>query len=71
MLLDATSRTTSTGTEMDGRGLRSPFSAPANGCRFAPRCDRADEDCLSRQPELHQIDDYRWVRCERTATPGR
>jgi peptide/nickel transport system ATP-binding protein len=33
-------------------GLPPDLTEPAVGCRFAPRCDRAREWCISRVPEL-------------------
>ena len=49
-------------TIMQIRGLMpSPFSLPA-GCRFQPRCDRADANCQS-PPALIQVEPGRKVRC--------
>jgi peptide/nickel transport system ATP-binding protein/oligopeptide transport system ATP-binding protein len=33
------------------------------GCRFHPRCDRAEGECRERRPELLQVEAGRWVRC--------
>lgn len=33
------------------------------GCRFAPRCGHAAEDCLSGAPELVSADGENWVAC--------
>jgi oligopeptide/dipeptide ABC transporter ATP-binding protein len=33
------------------------------GCRFAPRCSRADEKCERDKPPLLAIDDNRYVKC--------
>ncbi len=42
-------------------GLRQQFT----GCRFAPRCDYANDNCLSTLPEWRQLHDARSVRCLR------
>ena len=41
--------------------MPSPFSLPT-GCRFQPRCDRADANCLA-PPGLTQVEAGRMVRC--------
>ena len=41
--------------------MPSPFAMPA-GCRFQPRCQRADASCQTA-PELVQIEPQRSVRC--------
>ena len=33
------------------------------GCRFAPRCFRAGEECREQEPELREIADGHWVEC--------
>ncbi len=33
------------------------------GCRFAPRCDRADEQCLAQYPEAVQIEEDHYGVC--------
>jgi peptide/nickel transport system ATP-binding protein/oligopeptide transport system ATP-binding protein len=38
------------------------FELP-NGCRFAPRCDRATPRCLEREPELFRVSSGRAARC--------
>ena len=45
-----------------------PGSAPGpnaypSGCRFWPRCFRADDRCRIEHPELFPRDANRWVRC--------
>ncbi|SFI86953.1 ABC transporter ATP-binding protein [Thermoflavimicrobium dichotomicum] len=40
----------------------SPDEFP-KGCRFAPRCDQAMEECLHAQPDLYEIDAGHVVRC--------
>ncbi|MBL9137031.1 MAG: ABC transporter ATP-binding protein [Verrucomicrobiales bacterium] len=35
----------------------------APGCRFAPRCDQANDLCHRTPPELLEIGPRRWVRC--------
>lgn len=41
--------------------LRQQFS----GCRFAPRCDHANDNCLNTPPEWRQLHDTGGVRCLR------
>jgi oligopeptide/dipeptide ABC transporter ATP-binding protein len=33
------------------------------GCRFAPRCPMAREECAKALPELIEVEAQRWVRC--------
>ena len=33
------------------------------GCRFHPRCPKAQPDCSEKPPELVEIEPGRWVRC--------
>ncbi len=33
------------------------------GCRFAPRCPIATEECSKTAPELLEVEPQRWVRC--------
>ena len=33
------------------------------GCRFHPRCFKAQADCSSKVPELVEVEPGRWVRC--------
>jgi peptide/nickel transport system ATP-binding protein len=33
------------------------------GCRFSPRCDRADTICSQKEPELHALEENRTVAC--------
>lgn len=33
------------------------------GCRFEPRCDRAQKVCSEKEPELVQVEPDHWVRC--------
>jgi oligopeptide/dipeptide ABC transporter ATP-binding protein len=33
------------------------------GCRFAPRCSRADDKCVQDEPPLLAMDDNRYVKC--------
>ena len=34
-----------------------------DGCKFAPRCARSDDDCLQEEPPLIEIADDHYVRC--------
>lgn len=38
---------------------------PGEGCRFAPRCPFAEEECLQRTPEPIEYDDGHIVECHR------
>jgi len=33
------------------------------GCRFHPRCFKAQPDCSNKVPELVEVEPNRWVRC--------
>ena len=44
--------------------LVSPID-PKEGCRFAPRCLYATEECFKRNPELKEVGDKHWVACHR------
>ena len=37
--------------------------APPGGCRFHPRCERADGPCRDARPPVDQLDAGHWVRC--------
>ncbi|MBI5772212.1 MAG: ABC transporter ATP-binding protein [Verrucomicrobia bacterium] len=34
-----------------------------SGCRFHPRCGKAQADCSQKPPELLEVEPGRWVRC--------
>ena len=34
-----------------------------SGCRFHPRCPKAQTDCAQKPPELLEVEPGRWVRC--------
>jgi len=34
-----------------------------SGCRFHPRCPKAQSDCSQKAPELVEVEPGRWVRC--------
>ena len=34
-----------------------------SGCRFHPRCPKAQSDCSQKVPELVEVEPGRWVRC--------
>ena len=36
---------------------------PPPGCRFCPRCDRAQAICAQETPPLTQVSPGHWVRC--------
>jgi oligopeptide/dipeptide ABC transporter ATP-binding protein len=39
---------------------------PPKGCRFEPRCDRADATCREAEPELREIAPNHYVACYKT-----
>ncbi len=43
----------------------SPINPP-RGCRFHPRCSRAESRCAEEEPALAQISENHWVACRRT-----
>ena len=49
------------------RGSVPNLYALPRGCKFHPRCDRADQICSKEVPEMIQIDDRHWVRCHHIA----
>ncbi len=44
--------------------IPSPINPPP-GCRFHPRCPRAEAACRSQEPELTEIQPGHWVACSR------
>ena len=34
-----------------------------NGCRFHPRCPKAQPECARQEPEWKEVEPARWVRC--------
>jgi peptide/nickel transport system ATP-binding protein/oligopeptide transport system ATP-binding protein len=40
-----------------------PLDAMPGGCRFHPRCPKAQPDCSRNTPELVEVEPHRWVRC--------
>ncbi|MCC7281637.1 MAG: ATP-binding cassette domain-containing protein [Acetobacteraceae bacterium] len=47
----------------------SPGNLPP-GCRFAPRCPRADATCRAEDPASRALDDHRLVACHHAETTG-
>ncbi len=47
----------------------SPGNLPP-GCRFAPRCPRADATCRAEDPRGRALDDHRLVACHHAETTG-
>jgi oligopeptide/dipeptide ABC transporter ATP-binding protein len=43
-------------------GAAPGLSCIPKGCRFHPRCPRADNRCVSEHPSL-TVTENRWVRC--------
>ena len=39
-----------------------PLNLP-EGCKFAPRCKYATAQCVSREPDLVQMEPDHWIRC--------
>ncbi|HKS37815.1 MAG TPA: ABC transporter ATP-binding protein [Verrucomicrobiae bacterium] len=39
------------------------LSALPSGCRFHPRCSKAQADCSRQMPALVEVESNRWVRC--------
>ncbi len=35
-----------------------------SGCRFHPRCPKAQPDCAQKPPDLLEVEPGRWVRCQ-------
>ena len=44
-------------------GVVPPLTAVPTGCRFAPRCAFADDQCTRRAPKLEEADNGQKVRC--------
>lgn len=52
------------GTELHTIGGRPPdLLNPPTGCRFAPRCDYVQPECLLTEPPLYVVDDATGVLC--------
>jgi peptide/nickel transport system ATP-binding protein len=47
-------------------GTLPDMTAPPPGCRFAPRCPFADEQCRVASPPVVRIDPRHWSRCFKT-----
>ncbi|HWR61545.1 MAG TPA: ABC transporter ATP-binding protein [Clostridia bacterium] len=39
------------------------YSQPPKGCRFAPRCRHATEECNSSKPPKRKLEENHWVSC--------
>ena len=44
-------------------GIVPRLGAFPNGCRFNPRCPRAQLECSQKAPSLVEVEPRRWVRC--------
>jgi len=44
-------------------GVVPMLGAFPNGCRFHPRCPKAQPDCSQKAPQLVDVEQGRWVRC--------
>lgn len=49
------------------KGMVPLLSQIPEGCRFAPRCEFATEECRKRMPQLVDVGDGQKVRCHRVA----
>ena len=52
-------------------GTVPPLTALPSGCRFAPRCPRAQELCHRQIPDLVAVGEGHWVRCWRAEEGGK
>nr|WP_041446733.1 ABC transporter ATP-binding protein [Pseudothermotoga thermarum] len=43
---------------------------PPSGCRFSPRCPKADELCRKVEPEYREVDKNHFVACHHPIQPG-
>lgn len=34
------------------------------GCRFAPRCPLVEPSCREREPEIEEVEENHWIRCD-------
>ena len=51
-------------------GTLPDMTDPPMGCRFAPRCPFADEQCEAAPPPIVRIDADHWSRCRKTPLEG-
>ncbi|ROR32004.1 ABC transporter ATP-binding protein [Inmirania thermothiophila] len=51
-------------------GMVPPLDRPFEGCRFAPRCARADGRCRAEAPDWRRLADDHRVRCHHPAEPA-
>lgn len=43
---------------------------PPKGCRFAPRCPRANKECLEKEPQYREIESGHFIACFNPLKPG-
>ncbi|HEU0082921.1 MAG TPA: ABC transporter ATP-binding protein [Bradyrhizobium sp.] len=51
-------------------GMVPNMSAPPHGCRFAPRCPFASEECVAAPPPMLEVSPGHWSRCIKAPLQG-